>query len=84
MSANKNVEVLGRQVYIKLPGFGRGRFVDILIRNKTGQLIAVEIKSGGATRNASQIAKNKVIASGRGTSGENVPTGLKMYQMKLL
>ena len=64
---NKNVAVLGRQVYVRTPGAGRGRYVDILAQNKTtGQLIAVEVKSGRAARSAAQLAKDKIITSGGG------------------
>lgn len=71
---NENVTVLGRQVYIKTPGIGRGRKVDILIQNnKTGQIIGVEVKSGGATRNSTQIAKDAMINSGGGIFGKNAP-----------
>ena len=53
---NSDVIVLGRQVYIKTPGIGRGRYSDVLIQSKkTGKIINVEIKSGGAVRSTSQI-----------------------------
>ena len=71
---NPNVVVLGRQVYIKTPGMGRGRYSDILIQNKkTGQIINVEVKSGGAARSSSQIGKDKLINSGGGIFGKNAP-----------
>ncbi|EDX3117388.1 hypothetical protein B6O77_004608, partial [Salmonella enterica subsp. enterica serovar Mississippi] len=74
---NPNVTVLGTQVYVKTPGAGRGRYIDILIQdNKTGKIIAVEVKSGGATRSAGQLAKDKVITSGKGTFGKNAPTDM--------
>jgi len=53
---------------------GRGRYSDILIQNKkTGQVINVEIKSGGAVRSSSQIGKDKLINSGGGIFGKNAP-----------
>ncbi|MGJ1020686.1 RHS repeat-associated core domain-containing protein, partial [Bacteroides fragilis] len=71
---NPNVVVLGKQVYIKTPGIGRGRYSDILIQNKkTGQIINVEIKSGGAVRSSSQIRKDNLINSGGGIFGKNAP-----------
>ncbi|MEZ2577544.1 RHS repeat domain-containing protein, partial [Buttiauxella ferragutiae] len=77
LSINPNVTVLGTQVYVKTPGVGRGRYVDILIQNnKTGNIIGVEVKSGGATRSSTQIAKDKVITSGGGVFGKNAPTDM--------
>lgn len=71
---NPNVVVLGKQVYIKTPGMGRGRYSDILIQNKkTGQIVNVEVKSGGAVRNSSQIGKDNLINSGGGVFGKNAP-----------
>ncbi len=71
---NPNVVVLGQQVYIKTPGMGRGRYTDILIQNKkTGQIINVEVKSGGAVRSSSQIGKDNLINSGGGIFGKNAP-----------
>lgn len=77
LSANPSVTVLGTQVYIKTPGVGRGRYVDILIQNnKTGQIIAVEVKSGSAVRSSTQLAKDKLITSGGGILGKNAPTDM--------
>ncbi len=74
LSRNPNVTVLGTQVYVKTPGVGRGRYVDILIQNNNmGKIIGVEVKSGGATRSSTQIAKDKVITSGGGIFGKNAP-----------
>lgn len=77
LNNNPDVTVLGTQVYVKTPGVGRGRYIDILIQdNKTGKLIGVEVKSGSATRSATQIAKDKVISSGSGVFGKNAPTDM--------
>lgn len=77
LSANPNVTVLGTQVYIKIPGVGRGRDVNILIQNnKTGKIIGVEVKSGGAVRSSTQLAKDKVFTSGGGIFGKNAPTDM--------
>ena len=71
---NPDVIVLGRQVYIQTPGIGRGRYSDILIQSKkTGKIINVEIKSGGAVRSTSQIKKDILINSGGGVFGKNAP-----------
>jgi hypothetical protein len=71
---NPDVVVLGRQVYIKTPGVGRGRYADILIQNKkTGKIINVEVKSGGAKRSSAQVFKDKVINSGGEIFGKNAP-----------
>ena len=43
-----------------------------------GDLVAVEVKSGGAVRSASQIAKDNALATQGGTLvGKNVPAGLQ-------
>ncbi|UHG98409.1 RHS repeat-associated core domain-containing protein [Pseudomonas sp. 7-41] len=69
---NPNLTVLGTQVYVKTPGAGRGRYIDILIQNnKTGRIIAVEVKSGAAVRSKAQLAKDKLIAEGRGIFGHS-------------
>ncbi len=75
--SNPDIKVLGRHVYIKTPGAGRGRYVDILAQNtKTGKLINVEVKSGGASRSSLQIAKDKIINSGGGMFGKNAPVDM--------
>nr|WP_229064191.1 hypothetical protein [Morganella morganii] len=77
LQRNPNVVVLGTQVYVKTPGAGRGRYVDILIQDKrTGKIIAVEVKSGGATRSTRQLAKDDVITSGNGMFGKNAPNDM--------
>jgi len=80
LQTNPNVTVLGRHVYIRTPGVGRGRYVDILIQNNgTMQLIAVEVKSGNAIRSVAQRAKDRLIASGLGIFGRN-PTNTPAVQ----
>ena len=74
---NPNVVVLQEQVFIRTPGLGRGRYADILIQNKqTGKFINVEVKSGGAVRSSTQIAKDKLINSGQGIFGKNAPQNM--------
>ncbi len=49
-----------------------GRYVDILIKNnKTGKVVAIEVKSGGAVRSKAQLAKDKIIADGKGIFGNS-------------
>jgi RHS repeat-associated protein len=74
---NPDVTVLGQQVYVKTPGLGRGRYVDILIQNnRSGKIVAVEVKSGGATRSAAQLEKDGLISSGGGFFGKKAPNDM--------
>lgn len=69
--------MLRTQVYVKTQGVGSGRYIDILIQNnKTGKIIGVEVKSGGATRFSTQIAKDEVITSGSCIFGKNASTDM--------
>jgi len=74
LNKNPNVTVLGQQVYVKTKV--GGRFVDILIRNNKGQMVAVEVKAGNATRSASQLAKDRLISQGNGMFGNSAPSNL--------
>jgi len=50
------------------------RFIDHLTKDAPGNISAVEVKSGNATRSATQRAKDAEIAAGRGTFvGKNAP-----------
>jgi hypothetical protein len=54
-------DVVGEDFFVRTPGVGGGRReIDILVR-RNGQLVGLEIKSGGATTKALQIAKDKFI-----------------------
>jgi RHS repeat-associated protein len=57
--------ILGSQVCCTTSG-GR-RFIDHLTKDAAGDITAVEVKSGGATRSVAQRAKDAEIAAGRGT-----------------
>jgi hypothetical protein len=59
------------------------RVVDHLIRTPDGRIVAVEVKSGGAVRDATQLAKDKAMATEGGTPvGQNAPENLR-GQMRL-
>ena len=74
LQKDKKIVVLGTQVYVRTPGIGRGRRVDILVQNKkTGKITAVEVKSGGAKRSSDQVAKDNLINSGGGQFGKKAP-----------
>ena len=66
---NNSVELIGEQVRIRTPGIGSFRVTDFLVRGKnTGQLRIIEVKTGGATRNASQLGKDALIANPQGAT----------------
>ena len=66
-------EVMGTQVSAKTPL--TRRVIDILIKDKnTGKIRAVEVKSGGARRSATQKAKDKAMENkGAELIGKNAP-----------
>jgi hypothetical protein len=68
--------ILGSQVAIRT---SRGiRFVDHLVLTPGGKIVAVEVKSGGACRSATQLAKDKLIATEGGiVLGKHAPPDLK-------
>ena len=54
------------------------RFIDHLIQSPTGEMIAIEVKSGGAIRSASQLAKDKLMATEGGQIiSRKVPDALR-------
>jgi RHS repeat-associated protein len=60
---NPNVKVLGTQIYARTKS--GNRIIDILfVNNKTGKMIALEIKSGGARYAGRQVIKDGEIAAG--------------------
>ena len=69
-------EVLGSQVNVKTPLTNRR--VDHLIRDgKTGEVRAIEVKSGGATKTPTQVLKDAAMESKGGTiTGKNAPPGM--------
>jgi RHS repeat-associated protein len=72
--------ILGSQVCCKTSE-GR-RFIDFVTKDAAGDVAAVEVKSGGATRSVAQRTKDAEIAAGRGTFvGKNAPKELKGQQI---
>ena len=76
-------EVLGSEVAIKTPKTNRR--VDHLIRDrKTGKLKAIEVKSGNAKRNKTQVSKDDAMESNGGKIiGKNAPADLKGSTVKI-
>jgi hypothetical protein len=81
---SKTVDLVGEQIRIDTPGAGSHRYVDFLVRGKeTGILRIIEVKTGGATRDAAQLAKDALIAdplapttfSGRAARAAGFPNG---------
>jgi hypothetical protein len=67
--AADGVEVVGTEVSAKLASEGR-RVIDILV--KVGDEVAVEVKTGGARRSATQIAKDaETLSNGATLVGKN-------------
>ena len=60
-------EIIGSQVTVRTAD-GKIRYVDHLVR-KNGELTAIEVKSGKATRSKSQLDKDASIESRGGTIG---------------
>jgi hypothetical protein len=75
-------EVLGKQVAVRTT---KGlRKVDLLTKEQNGELLNNEVKSGNATRNASQVAKDDEIASQGGTYvGKNAPENIRGQTLKV-
>jgi hypothetical protein len=61
MFEKSGLEIAGRQVSVRTAA-GLRR-IDVLVRDKAGELFAIEVKSGAATRNAAQLAKDRLLAS---------------------
>ena len=69
LDKSKRFELIATEVRIYTPSYGGFRKGDIIIRdNKTGEIIHIETKTGGASRKASQIARDAEIAKGVGTT----------------
>lgn len=57
---------------------GHLRVLDYLIKTPNGKTIAVEVKSGNAIRNSSQLQKDNLIATEGGVLvGKNAPVNLR-------
>jgi hypothetical protein len=54
------------------------RVIDHLVQAPTGEIVAVEVKSGGAVRTGLQTLKDAAIEAGLGTFvGKNAPANLR-------
>ena len=62
LAKNPNITVQ-EQVRVRTPGEGSFRVTDFLVTNKkTGKKYIIEVKTGNATRDKTQLAKDKMIA----------------------
>ncbi|WP_429615584.1 RHS repeat-associated core domain-containing protein [Treponema pedis] len=69
LEQSKRFDVLGREVRINTPNSPHYRVADIVVLDKkTNKIHIIEVKTGGATRNASQLAKDIDISKGNGTT----------------
>ena len=69
-------EVLGSHVTVRTSE-GR-RVIDHLVKTPTGEIIAVEVKSGRAVRNAGQLTKDALMATeGAKVIGKNAPEDIR-------
>jgi RHS repeat-associated protein len=75
-------EILGQQVGVKT---SQGlRRVDVVAKDGAGKVANVEVKSGEAVRNASQVAKDNEIATQGGTYvGKNAPESMRGQTVKV-
>lgn len=78
-------EILGKQVTAKLAN-GQIRYIDRLVRSPAGDIMAVEVKSGGAIYSQSQMARDVMIEKVGATLGNNAPDFLmkKFVQLKTI
>lgn len=68
--------ILGSHVGARTPG--GLRVIDHLIQTPSGQILAIEVKSRGAVRNASQILKDSLMSTeGAVLIGKNAPDALR-------
>jgi RHS repeat-associated protein len=75
-------KILGSQVSVRTSE-GR-RVVDHLIQTPGGQIVACEVKCGGAVRNSSQLAKDGAMATEGGVLvGKNAPAELRGQQLMI-
>lgn len=84
LNDSKTFDIVSEKTRINTPGEGSFREVDFVVKNKkTGELCGIECKTGGATRNKSQLAKDKLIADPnanttlRSKAPSAVPDGFK-------
>ena len=69
LQESKRFDVLGTEVRINTPNSPHYRVADIVVLDKkTNKIHIIEVKTGGATRDASQLAKDMEISKGNGTT----------------
>ena len=69
LQKSKRFDVLGTEVRINTPNTPHYRVADIVVLDKkTNKIHIIEVKTGGATRDASQLAKDMEISKGNGTT----------------
>ena len=69
LQKSKRFDVLGTEVRINTPNTPHYRVADIVVLDKkTNKIHIIEVKTGGATRYASQLAKDIDISKGNGTT----------------
>jgi len=57
------LDLVGEQIRITTPGVGSFRVTDFMVQSRqTGRLSIIEVKTGGATCDATQLAKDALIA----------------------
>jgi RHS repeat-associated protein len=60
---SNRLDLVGEQIRITTPGVGSCRVTDFMVQSRqTGRLSIIEVKTGGATRDAIQLAKDALIA----------------------
>ena len=64
LQQSKVFELVGEQIKVRTPGEGGHRITDFVVRSKrTGRLSIIEVKTGNATRDRVQLAKDAEIAN---------------------
>ena len=79
---DEGYDVIGSQVSVKTEH--TRRIIDHMVKDGDGVIKAVEVKNGGATRNATQILKDDSMAKeGAEIIGKNAPKDLKGQTIKI-
>ncbi|MGO3183429.1 MAG: hypothetical protein ACTIJ9_11410 [Aequorivita sp.] len=79
---DEGFDVIGSQVSVKTK-YTR-RIVDHMVKDGSGNVKAIEVKNGGASRNSTQILKDNSMANDGGTViGKNAPIDLKGKTIKI-
>jgi RHS repeat-associated protein len=60
---SNRLDLVGEQIRLTTPGVGSYRVTDFMVQSRqTGRRSIIEVKTGGATRDATQLAKDALIA----------------------